>query len=331
MSPSSHHITYWGIYNEPNINGFDNTAGHYTPADYARLYNVTVPKMQAVDPSLKFVAVELSDFGTWENDFLPTFVADVTAPVDIVATHFYSTCNQSSTDQTLFGTIPAFAAGVKNIYSILQKNPALASVPVWITENNVNADFGDANGNSTCNPGQKFVDDARGSSAFFAAWRPYLFSQVGQARAQLLHHWDFAADAQYGELDDQTGNNRLSYWVDKTLQQYFPATTTGVDVLQATNSDNTNVEALAVKNADGSVVVMVSNHAVANASDNNGAGSPRDVTVDISALGNFSTATQLIIDANTNLTLGPVAQPLTFSPQLKLLLNGYGVVFLKLQ
>ena len=331
MSPSSHHITYWGIYNEPNINGFDNTAGHYTPADYARLYNVTVPKMQAVDPSLKFVAVELSDFGTWENDFLPTFVADVTAPVDIVATHFYSTCNQSSTDQTLFNTIPAFAAGVKNIYSILQKNPALASVPVWITENNVNADFGDANGNSTCNPGQKFVDDARGSSAFFAAWRPYLFSQVGEARAQLLHHWDFAADAQYGELDDQTGNNRLSYWVDKTLQQYFPATTTGVDVLQATNSDNTNVEALAVKNADGSVVVMVSNHAVANASDNNGAGSPRDVTVDISALGNFSTATQLIIDANTNLTLGPVAQPLTFSPQLKLLLNGYGVVFLKLQ
>ncbi len=257
--------------------------------------------------------------------------ADVTAQVDIVATHFYSTCNQSSTDQTLFNTIPAFAAGVKNIYSILQKNPNLANVPVWITENNVNADFGDANGNSTCNPGQKFVDDARGSSAFFAAWRPYLFSQVGQARAQLLHHWDFAADAQYGELDDQTGNNRLSYWVDKTLQQYFPATTAGVDVLQATNSDNTNVEALAVKNADGSVVVMVSNHAVANASDNNGAGSPRDVTVDISALGNFSTATQLIIDANTNLTLGPVAQPLTFSPQLKLLLNGYGVVFLKLQ
>ena len=330
-SPSPNPITYWGIYNEPNINGFDNTAGHYTPADYARLYNVTVPKMQAVDPSLKFVAVELSDFGTWENDFLPTFVSDVTAQVDVVATHFYSTCNQSSSDQTLFNTIPAFAAGVKNIYSILQKNPALATVPVWITENNVNADFGDANGNSTCNPGQKFVDDARGSSAFFAAWRPYLFSQVGQARAQLLHHWDFAADAQYGELDDQTGNNRLSYWVDKTLQQYFPATTTGVDVLQATNTDNTNVEALAVKNADGSVVVMVSNHAVANASDNNGAGSPRDVTVDISALGNFSTATQLIIDANTNLTLGPVAQPLTFSPQLKLLLNGYGVVFLKLQ
>ena len=287
--------------------------------------------MQAVDPSLKFVAVELSDFGTWENDFLPTFVSDVTAQVDVVATHFYSTCNQSSTDQTLFNTIPAFAAGVKNIYSILQKNPALTSVPVWITENNVNADFSDANGNSTCNPRQKFVTDTRGSSAFFAAWRPYLFSQVGQARAQLLHHWDFAADAQYGELDDQTGNNRLSYWVDKTLQQYFPASPAGVDVLQATNSDNTNVEALAVKNADGSVVVMISNHAVANASDNNGAGSPRKVTVDVTALGSFSSASQLTIDANTSLVNGPTAQTITFAPQITFTLNGYGVVFLKLQ
>ncbi len=332
QSPSSHPITYWGIYNEPNINGFDNTAGHYTPADYATLYNVTVPKMQAVDSSLKFVAVELSDFGTWENDFLPTFVSDVTAQVDVVATHFYSTCNQSSTDQTLFNTIPAFATGVKNIYSILQKNPALTSVPVWITENNVNADFGDAKRQQHL---QSWTEVRRRTRVAPALSLPpgdlICFRRSGQARAQLLHHWDFAADAQYGELDDQTGNNRLSYWVDKTLQQYFPASTAGVDVLQATNSDNTNVEALAVKNADGSVVVMISNHAVASASDNNGAGSPRKVTVDFTALGTFSSASQLTIDANTSLVNGPAAQTLTFAPQITFTLNGYGVVFLKLQ
>ncbi len=335
-SPSAHHIEYWGIYNEPNLNDFSkgvngNATDPYTPADYVTLYNTVVPKMQAVDPSLKFVAVELSDFGTWENDFLPPFASGVTAQVDVVATHFYSTCNQNDTDQTLFNTIPNFAAGVKNIYSILQKNTTLVNVPVWITENNVNADFEGANGFSTCNPNQKFVDDTRGSSAFFAAWRPYLFSQVGQVGAEALYHWDFAADAQYGELDDQTGNNRLSYWVDKTLQQYFPATTAGVDVLQATNSDNTNVEALAVKNADGSVVVMISNHAVASASDNNGTGSPRDITLDVSALGNFSGASQLTIDASTNLANGPSQQTVTFAPQMTFTLNGYGVVFLKLQ
>jgi hypothetical protein len=333
-SPSPYPITYWGIYNEPNLNGFskgfNNSTAPYAPADYVTLYNTVVPKMQAVDSTLKFVAVELSDFGTWEDDFLPPFVNGVTAKVDVIATHFYSTCNQSDTDQTLFNTIPSFAAGVKNIYSILQKNPALVNVPVWITENNVNADFQGANGFSTCNPSQKFVDDTRGSSAFFVAWRPYLFSQVGQARAEALYHWDFAADAQYGELDDQTGNYRLSYWVDKALQQYFP-NPPGADILQLTNNDNTNVEALAVKNADGSVVVMISNHAVANASDNNGAGSPRKVTVDVSALGNFSSASQLTIDASTSLVNGAAAQTITFAPQMTFTLNGYGVVFLKLQ
>lgn len=333
---SSYPIQYWGIYNEPNLNGFakgvgGNTTDPYTPADYVTLYNTVVPKMQAVNSNLKFVAVELSDFNTWEDDFLPVFVQNVTAPVDVLATHFYSTCNQSDTDQRLFSTVPAFGAAVTNIYSILQQNPALVNVPVWITENNVNADFNNGSGQSTCNPSQKFVSDARGSSAFFAAWRPYLFSQVAQAGAEALYHWDFAADAQYGELDDQTGNKRLSYWVDYWLQRYFPYTTGGVSALQLTNDDNTNVEAFAVKNGDGSVVVMVANHAVASVSDNNGAGAPRDVTVDVSGLGTFSSATQLIIDANTNLTLGPVAQTITFSPQLKVLLNGYGVVFVKLQ
>jgi Glycosyl hydrolases family 39 len=337
MSPSPYHIKYWGIYNEPNLNGFSKgfsnstPAPPYTPSDYVTLYNTVVPKMQAVDPTLKFVAVELSDFGTWEDDFLTPFVSGVTAQVDVMATHFYSTCNQSDTDQTLFNTVPAFAAGVKNIYSILQKNPNLTNVPVWITENNVNADFNNGSGNSTCNPSQKFVTDARGSSAFFAAWRPYLFSQVGQARAEALYHWDFAADAQYGELDDQTGNYRLSYWVDKALQQYFPSSTAGVDVLQTTNSDNTNVEALAVHNADGSVVVMIANHAVNSIADNNGTGSPRNITVDVSALGNFSSASQLTVDANTSLVNGPTAQVITFAPQMTLALNGYGVVFLKLQ
>jgi hypothetical protein len=44
----------------------------------------------------------------------------------------------------------------------------LANVPVWVTEDNVNADY-DNNGMSNCNPGQTFVADKRGTSAFFAA------------------------------------------------------------------------------------------------------------------------------------------------------------------
>lgn len=36
-------------------------------------------------------------------------------------------------------------------------------------------DFDAGNGVSACNPDQTFVTDQRGSSVFFAAWRPYVF------------------------------------------------------------------------------------------------------------------------------------------------------------
>ena len=86
-----------------------------------------------------------------------------------------------------------------------------------------------------------------------------------------------------------------------------------------------------MRNPDGSVVVMISNHAVKTIADNNGAGSPRDVTIDVSALGNFATATQLTIDGTTSLVNGPTAQMLTFAPQMTVSFTGYGVVFLRFQ
>jgi hypothetical protein len=54
-SPSPYPITWWGIYNEPNINKL-------TALPYTQLYNATVRAMQAIDPALKFVAIELADF-----------------------------------------------------------------------------------------------------------------------------------------------------------------------------------------------------------------------------------------------------------------------------
>ena len=111
------------------------------------MYNQIVPMMQTVDPSLKFSAVELADFGSEEQNFIPTFLAGVTAQVDVLSTHFYSTCNQKDSDQQVFGTVPGFATGVEYLHSQLQ-GAGLTAVPVWITENNVNADFDADNGMS---------------------------------------------------------------------------------------------------------------------------------------------------------------------------------------
>jgi hypothetical protein len=315
-------ITWWGIYNEPSINN------NLNAAEYTDMYNAVVPAMESVDSSLKFVALELC---CSSENWVQTFAAGLHSgvPVDAVATHYYSSCNQKDTDAEVFATVPGFASSVQTIYGYLAGNPALATVPVWITENNVNADFDKGGDVSACN-GTTFVTDKRGSSAFFAAWRPYVFSQVGKARARALYHWDFAADAQYGELNGSNAQKQLSYWVDYWLSQTFPSGSGGQSV-QFTNSDDADIEILPVINTDGSVVILISNHAVASASDNNGAGLTAKVSLDVSSLGSFSTATEAMIDATTSALNGPT--PASISPQSPITVSftGYGVAFLKLQ
>jgi len=335
QSASPHHITWWGIFNEYNINGL-------TPSEYVQLYNAVVPAMLAVDPTIKISAIELSDYDYTVGDprnNLPTFVATagnggVNAQVNVASTHFYSTCNQTDDDTKIFSSIPTFVADVHYFRQQFDgsANPNLSSVAVWVTENNVNADYATSNGDSACNPGQKYVTDMRAVSQFFAAWRPYVFSQLGKAGSQALYHWDYDADAEFAEVDYNSGNKYLSYWVDYTLGQMFPVTASSApDILSLTSTETATVEALATKNPDGSYVVMITDRAVQSASDNNGPGSPRTVIVDLSALGNYSSVSQTTLDANTSVPGGPSVTSLTPAPKLSVTIGGYGTTFLHIQ
>ena len=321
-------ITWWGIYNEPSINNFTTQTSPTPDLDYTNMYNKVVPAMHGIDPNIKFVALELC---CGSENWVQTFAANVTTQVDAVATHYYSICAPASdyTDAQVFSTVPSFAASIQTIYGYLSSNAALSTVPVWVTENNVNADFNAGNGMSACT-GKAFVLDQRGSSPFFAAWRPYVFSQVGQAGAQALYHWDFGADQQYGEMNASNGQLQLSYWVDYWLGQMFPAGS-GQLLLLSKNSDIADIEVLAVENADGSVVVMISNHAVASATDNNGAGLTADISLDTSALGSFNSASEVVIDSSTSASTGPSPASISPGSPIKLSLNGYSVAFIKLQ
>src|SRR5260370_13214548 len=297
------------------------------------MYNNLVPAMQAIDPSLKFAAVELADFSGQPQAWLPAFVdaaTGVTAQVDVMATHFYSSCNQKDDDATVFATIKNnFVPDIQFFYSEMATNPALASVPVWVTENNVNADFDKGGGISACN-GSPFVVDRRGSSAFFAAWRPYVFSQFAKAGVQALYHWDFDADAQFGEVDYNTGGLQLSYWVDYWVARMFPASS-GANILQSTNPGDTEIEVLAAQNPDGSIVIMLANHAVNASSDNNGSRAPRTIGIDVSALGSFHSGSLLTIDATTRATAGPALTSFALSRHTGGALGGHAVTFLTLQ
>src|SRR5256885_5418447 len=108
-------ITWWAIYNEPSINN------GLTATEYTDMYNGVVPAMQSVDPSLKFVALELC---CSSENWVQTFAAGLNAnvPVDAVATHYYSSCNQKDTDEDLFDTVPTFAESIQTVYGYLAAN-----------------------------------------------------------------------------------------------------------------------------------------------------------------------------------------------------------------
>jgi hypothetical protein len=307
-------ITWWGIYNEPNVNN------NLTPQQYVEMYNALVPAMQAADPSLKFVAMELADFTMQPQMWMPPFVSGVTARVDVMATHFYSTCDPRYTDAQIFATVPGFVTDVQYIYSQMATNPALASVPVWVTENNVD-----------CYNVPNTTTDPRGASPFFAAWRPYVFSQLGKAGNQALFHFTFNANPQFGEVDQNVATTFwLSYWVDYWLARTFPSPP-GADLLAYTTTDTSDIEVLPVLNSDGSLTVMIANLAVNAPSDWNGSGAPRTVQIDTSAFGTFSSATLAVVDGNTNVATGPVPSSVTVAPQIPITLSGYGVAFLTMR
>jgi hypothetical protein len=322
-SSSGHPITWWGIYNEPNINNI-------SADQYITLYNTTVPAMRAVDPTVKFVAVELADGWDEPEQYLSSVLPGIKGtPVDVLATHFYATCNQADSDQQLFTAIDNFVPHIQYAYSQLQSN-GFTNVPVWMLENNVNADYDKGGGISACN-GNRFVTDQRGTSAYFAAWRPTAFSKFAKVGLHALYHWAFAADQQYGEVNAGNSQLYLSYWVDYWLARLF-ASPPGETILQMTDTEPapTSVEVLATRQATGGVVVLVANHAVEGSSDNNGTGAPRSVAIDVSALGSFSQASLLTLDAQTDTTQGP--SPVTVQPAGRVTINfaGYGVSFLSL-
>ena len=334
QSPMPYPVTWWGIFNEPNGNGL-------SAQQYTDLYNTVVPAMARVDPTIKFLAVELSDYQAGvAQSYLPPFIAGVTAPVDVLATHFYSTCNQKDLDAKVLYTVTGFGSEVRNIYSQLAARPDLAAAPVWVTENNVNSDYDAGNGMSNCNPGQKFVQDPRGTSPFFAAWRSLVFATAAEAGAQALYHWEYGSDPQYGEVDS-SGNPYLSYWVDYYLSHWLPSPP-GQDILQVaasgcclwiyqgSNPLGLDTHTQAARNADGSVVILMSNHAIQDtAQDNNGPGAPRTFALDLSELGTFTSATLVTLDATTPAG-GPAPVSLTPASQMQVILQGYGAALLRL-
>ena len=325
QSASSQHITWWAIFNEPNLNNI-------TAAQYVSLYNTLVPAMLSIDPTLKFVGLELSDFSGQASAYVPQMVqpanaGGISTQLDAVATHFYGTCTQSNTDAALFSGISAFVTDVRYFRTQLAKRTDFANVPVWVTENNVNSDFQTPTGFSNCNPAIPYALDARGTSLFFTAYRPLVFSQLGKAGNQSLYHFLFEGSAAYGEVNSGSGVKTLAYWTDFWLQRTFPwfGVTPGALLYKTTNTEPTpTVDVMATRNLDGTVSLMVTNYATAATTDDNGTGGARTVFVNLAALGAFTSATEVDFNATTDPKAGPTQTTITPSAMLNLNFTSYG-------
>jgi len=249
------------------------------------------------------------------------------AQVNAIATHFYGTCMQATTDATLFNGVTQFATDVAYFRSELATRSDLAAVPVWVTENNVNSDYPLTTGYSSCTPTQLYVLDSRQSSTFFTAYRPLIFSKLGKAGNQSLYHFLYEGSLAYGEVNNANNAKTIAYWTDYWLQRTFPwdGTSTGALLYKTTNTEPTpTVDIMATLNADSSVSLMITNYATASSTDDNGAGAARIVFVNLSALGTFSSATEVDLNAATLAATGPVSTMITPGSTLALTFTGYG-------
>jgi hypothetical protein len=355
-------IRWWSL-----LGDYNNT--HFT-SDYVRIFNDAAAAMRGVDPTIQFAALEFSDDvnraqgSTTPQSYLPAFIqpADaggVDTGVGSFAVHMYATTSSQDDDSKVLQTAPKFAQHVQSLLQQIRDSgrPELVDAAVWVTQSNVNSSFAvvvdgvPVSNNDQTTP---FQLDSRGTGAFFAAWQPFMFSQLGQSGNGALFHWEYTAghdqgdsslglDKQNAEVNYDDNTKYLSYWVDYWLGRMFPVPP-GQDILPVKTTEAPSastlpdVDVLATRNdADGSFVAMVTDLAVGQPIA--GAGLARTVVVDVSGVPSLKSAahlsaSSLTIDARTDTATGPQPRtlPETVPPSLRypLDLAGYGVAFLKL-
>jgi hypothetical protein len=124
---------------------------------------------------------------------------------------------------------------------------------------------------------------------------------------------------QFGLVDDQTGAKTLPYWVQKTLNDAFPAGST----MLSSSSTNAGVQTLAAKRADGKISVLVVNRQLNSTTTKGGAGLPAVISVNVPGV-SASGATLQQIDRNTSVASGPSTTNLAATGPYQVSLPGFG-------
>lgn len=322
VSGHYHWISTWEIWNEPN-SGFeipapvpDPAATWMQPEDFARLYNVTVAAMRAVDPSIQTGGPAVSSYP--DNPYIRTFLHDVTEPLDFLSLHFYGIYDQQMPDAALFADLQGLRLleRILAIKAIVQQEKPGQSIPLWIDELGFNE-----------NSRQRV--DPRGTSPVAFAYVADTFTLLEQQQVALFGQFPTLGNAQQSLVDWKTHRVYPIFWLYAQLTRSFPP---GMKMLPVHLPNTARLSVLATLTPDmHSLRLLIGNSAVQSPDDNNGKGISQSLCLMITGAraGIHTVAHIWQFDAQTGSNAPPSVQNVALNQSdVALTLPGYSATVL---
>ena len=317
---TSNRIDYWEPWNEPDLSNetpcVPDTGVALTPQEFLTMWNAVVPAMLAVDPTLKFVgpATAGGQFGSGQsgNEYVDTLMQGATVQPYAISFHGYGYWDNTVTDKWIFDGDNTGAGGIPDIKNSANSfHQHYPSKPLWITEINVNADWGEDTHHRPWNE-------------FAAAWWASAYTELAPVNVAMLDHYNIVESPQFGLLDYDTGNPFLPYWIVKSLNAGFP---TSSQRLSATSPDTQQIEVTAARKPSGEITVLVADRKINPALPRGGHGLPLDIDVILNGITPTAITLQQI-DVNTSPLTGPTPVSLPPVSPVTLHFPGYGLALL---
>ncbi|HKW73647.1 MAG TPA: hypothetical protein VJQ08_12595, partial [Candidatus Dormibacteraeota bacterium] len=313
----------------------------FDPVEYKRMWDVVVPAMKAVDPTIKVVGPVATNpisiagssvvittqtyspgDGSWSDprDYVQVLMTSANKP-DVVSYHGYGGFQGSlDSEQSMFDAVDNPSNSDAIVQAVTSNIlPYTGSTPLWHTETAPNAAFGDSRNLE--------------GGAYGAAWFGHLFAHLSPLSPQLtdLFQYEFVNSPNFGLVAEPgtsvpgatAGDPYLPYWSIYEMNKNFPR---GSKLLPVSNAGaGLDVLAALVPPDFKTVHVLVVNRQPAATCC---AGATLSPTLALSGLTSSATS-ETIISSLTNLAGGPTTVNLGPLGTVSLVLAGYSIAVLE--
>ena len=202
------------------------------------IYNKAAVAMKNMDPTIKVGGPAAN----WENpNFIGSFLKYSLSNIDFVSWHRYLTGNPNISTQTLMSQAYYFGDMVNQIRGLISQYTT-RKIPVFLGEYNINYTW---NGGET-----------RNTTIIGAVWFASVLRGLAETGADMATQWNLKNDY-YGLMN-------TSFVARPALTTYRWANKFFVGTVYKETSNNSNLEVLAVKRADGMRSIALINKADSN-------------------------------------------------------------------